>query len=564
MVDAGYRMSNSDEELVLDTMLLFDQMQLIRSSFASQWQEIAQLIWPAHANTFFFGNYNMQGVKKTERQIDATGMLANHKFGAICDSLLTPRNQEWHQLAANDPYVMKDRATQLWFEQTGRSLFDERYAPHGNFTSQNQQNYRGLGAFGTMGLFIDEFDGRPAGNTRGIRYMAVPLGELYLTQNHQGLVDGVVRWFRLTGRQAWQRWGNKIPEAIRVSRDKGSEQPFDFLHRVWARTDDYDPTAALTPQGKPWGSCYIAMTGRCLLQHGGYYTFPYSIGRYEQGPGEFYGRSPAMMVLPALKSLNDMKVTSMKVGHRNADPVLLTTDDGLVDPTLRPGTFMKGGMSSEGRRLIDVLPNGNYEVSVEQRQEEATLINDAFLVNLFQILTETPQMTATEVIERTNEKGILLAPTVGRQQSEYLGPLIDRELDILSRLNLLPPMPPRLREAQGSYKVVYTSPLSRAMRAQEAAGFMRTLEVAHQVAAATGDASVYDPFNLEVAIPQVAEINGVKPSWMATPQEIAQKKQARAKAQQQQMQVQAAPAQAAMMKAETDRQSKMMQQAGPA
>lgn len=43
------------------------------------------------------------------------------------------------------------------------------------------------------------------------------------------------------------------------------------------------------------------------------------------------------------------------------------------------------------------------------------------LVTLFQILTETPQMTAAEVVERTNEKGILLAPTVGRQQSEYLG-----------------------------------------------------------------------------------------------------------------------------------------------
>src|SRR4029077_1707786 len=102
--------------------------------------------------------------------------------------------------------------------------------------------------------------------------------------------------------------------------------------------------------------------------------------------------------------------------------------------------------------------------------EERTLIGDAFLVTLFQILTETPQMTATEVIERTNEKGILLAPTVGRQQSEYLGPMIERELDVLGAQGLLPPMPPRLKEAKGEYQVVYTSPFSRAMRAQEAAG----------------------------------------------------------------------------------------------
>ena len=78
-------------------------------------------------------------------------------------------------------------------------------------------------------------------------------------------------------------------------------------------------------------------------------------------------------------------------------------------------------------------------------------------------------MTATEVIERTTEKGILLAPTVGRQQSEYLGPLIERELDLLAQMRLLDPMPPQLRErAPRIYETVYTSPLSRAARAQEA------------------------------------------------------------------------------------------------
>src|ERR1700692_2198488 len=104
---------------------------------------------------------------------------------------------------------------------------------------------------------------------------------------------------------------------------------------------------------------------------------------------------------------------------------------------------------------------------------ERALVNDAFLVTLFQILTESPQMTATEVIERTQEKGILLAPTVGRQQSERLGPQIHRELDVLASQGLLLPMPPALREAKGAYSIVYTSPLSRAMREQEAAGFWR-------------------------------------------------------------------------------------------
>jgi hypothetical protein len=51
-------------------------------------------------------------------------------------------------------------------------------------------------------------------------------------------------------------------------------------------------------------------------------------------------------------------------------------------------------------------------------------------------------MTATEVLERTREKGALLAPTTGRQQSKALGPMIEGELEILARAGALPELPP--------------------------------------------------------------------------------------------------------------------------
>jgi len=207
-------------------------------------------------------------------------------------------------------------------------------------------------------------------------------------------------------------------------------------------------------------------------------------------------------------------------------------------------------VSSEGRLLVQPLPAGNIQVNEKMMEHEAALINDAFLVTLFQILTETPQMTATEVIERTNEKGILLAPTVGRQQSEYLGPLIDRELDVLAAQNLLPPMPPRLREAQGEYQVVYTSPLARAQRAQEAAGFIRTVETVKELVNITQDASLLDPFDFLTAIPEIAAIQAVPERWMAGPDEMAAKQQARDRSNAQKAQIQAMPAQAAMMKAQ--------------
>lgn len=539
-----------EDELVAETISTFTQLALYRNTLAGQLEEVARLVLPEYRNTFFYGNYNWPGQKKTENQIDATGMMANHRFAAICDSLLTPRNMTWHTLSASNPDVAKDRQASLWYERATRTLFQHRYAATANFMGQNHANYLALGAFGTHAMFIDAFDDAFRGPI-GLRYISVPLGELFIRQNHQGLVDEVIRWFRYTAKQAFQAFGpERFPENLKPSLLANSETVYDFLHHVKVNKD-YDPKA-IGQRGMRFSSCYVSVTGRVLVREGGYYSFPFSVGRYLQFPGETMGRGPAMLVLPSLKTLNLEKQIFLKTGHRAADPVLLIGDDGLVDSmSLRPGAKNSGGVNSAGKPLVHILPTGEIQISKEMMDEERALINDAFLVSLFQILVDTPAMSATEVIERTNEKGILLAPTVGRQQDEYLGPMIDRELDILQRQRLLPPMPGILREARGEYQTVYTSPLSKASRAQEAAGFMRAVESSLAVVNATQDPSHLDVYDFDAAGIAIADIQGVPPSYMSSPKQIAQKRAMRAKAAQQQAQIQALPAQAAMMKAQT-------------
>ena len=139
---------------------------------------------------------------------------------------------------------------------------------------------------------------------------------------------------------------------------------------------------------------------------------------------------------------------------------------------------------------------------------------------------------------------------MGRQQSEYLGPLIHRELDLLVHLHLLPPMPPRLREAQGEYEVVYTSPLSLAMKAGQVAGFMRTLESVKELVAITGDHSLLVPFAFQRAIPAIARSQAVPEDWMSSPEEMAASIKSLQDQQAMQQKIQAMPAQAAMMKAQ--------------
>ena len=139
--------SQREIECVDKSMRLFSQLTTYRNQgFAGQWEEVASLIEPGAVNTFYYGNYNTPGMKKTQRQIDATGMMANARFAAICDSLLTPSNMIYQRVALSDTDLMKDRKVRLWCEVATNVLHAERYAPTANFAAQNHANFRSLGA----------------------------------------------------------------------------------------------------------------------------------------------------------------------------------------------------------------------------------------------------------------------------------------------------------------------------------------------------------------------------------------------------------------------------------
>lgn len=546
-VSAPFAKKNSLEEEEKAQQLIQDYNYLfgLRGNWNNHWTEIAQRIWPQHAYLFQnLSQLTQQGDKRNFEIYDSTGLLALQRFAAILDSLLTPRNQYWHQLVPDDPLLMRDKATRIWFEKANQVLFDQRYNPHTNFASQNQLQYKSLGAYGTGSMFIDDLAGY-----KGLRYKNIHLAETYLQENHQGIIDRACRAFILTARQALQKFGkDRVSQDIADSAATQPDRPYYFIHWVMPR-EDRDPFRK-DFKGMEYASYYVAIQGNKILAEGGYRTFPYAISRYEQAPNEAYGRSPAMDVLPAIKTLNEEKKVMLKAGHRALDPVLLAHDDGIVDGfSLIPGDINPGGITKDGRMLVQALPVGNIPEGKELMEDERKLINDTFLVNLFQILIETPEMTATEVMERTREKGILLAPTIGRQQSEYLGPMIDRELDILSRQGLIPSQPRLLKSAKGQYKVVYDSPISRAQKAERVSGAMRTLEAFSTYAQATGDPQVLDTINMNVAGPQIAEAYGVPASWMNTPEEVMAIREKRQQMMAQQTAIQAAPALAGLAKA---------------
>lgn len=475
-----------------------------RLNWLNWWQEIAYRVMPSSA-TFTVDAY--EGQRRSERQFSGRPVTANERFSAVMEDLMTPRNQQWHGLGPEEDDLEDDQAVKVFLEKLNRGLFTQRYRPEANFASQKSQGYASIGAFGNSCMFIDEDVGV------GSRYRQIFMKEVLWAQNHAGMIDTVYRCFKMEARQIVQRFGDKnLPPKVKAAIDKNDEfKEFDLIHCVAPNEERIESRKDY--QGMPWSSYYLAIDDKHIIENSGYTSFPYAIGRYMLAPNEVYARSPAMGCWGAILTINEEKKSIMRAGQQAVEPTLLLSDDGALDSfNMRGHALNYGALSSDGVPLVQPLKMGaDIPLGLELMEAEGIEIDDSFLITIFKVLTEHPEMTATQVMEIAQQKAALIAPVMGRQVSEDLGPQIHREIDIFAKQHknaeLMQQMPDSLRESGGLYKVIYTSPLARAMRAQDGVAIMRTFE-------ALGQAIQIDPasaFIMDVpgSVREIAEINGV-------------------------------------------------------
>jgi len=129
-------------------------------------------------------------------------------------------------------------------------------------------------------------------------------------------------------------------------------------------------------------------------------------------------------------------------------------------------------------------------------------------------------MTATQVVETLQKEGVLISPIAGRRETEKLGPMGERELDLLLRADQIDPMPEEVREAGAGPRVTMTNPLSRMARAEEVSGFTRLVEIGIQAASA-GAPQALKVINFEQGMRDTAEVLGVRSSHIYSPDELA-------------------------------------------
>ena len=530
MVDA----SNSDP-VAVDIIKRADKAKADRSLFDAQFEQISRYVLP-RADGFF--TKRPKGSRKGEFVFDSTAQLALPSFAAAIESLVIPRTQKYHGFRPSDPALLNNLTVMSYLEALRDLVFRIRYSARANFASQASEVFMSLGAFGTGGLLVED------GMSRGILYRSIPLSQLYLIEDAWGFIIGFYWRYMLTVRQAIDKFGrDALPEKITQHFATDPEREFEFIFHV-CKNDERD-VSNVGHKGMAFCAYDVCVDSKTILKEGGYRTFPLAVSRYTVSPGEVYGRSPAWDALADIKTLNEMSKTALRAGQLAADPPWLTADVDSMNPfAMRPGAINSGYMNERGEVLAkSAAPQGDHRFTLEMMEQRRQQINRSFLITLFQILVETPEMTATEAMLRAQEKGALLAPTMGRQQSEFLGTIILREIDILAQAGVieaaLGPMPEELANAGGALDIEYDSPLTRAQRAEEGVGVLRTLETVGTIA--QYDESVLEEVNYKRALKVVADANGAPLAMFNTPEEKQMIAAAKQQAQDMQLALQAAP-----------------------
>lgn len=501
-----------------------------RQTWEDHWQDILDYVMPRKADVTFVRS---KGEKRTEVLFDSTAITANNLLAASLHGTLTSPSLPWFSLKLRDEVLMENRDVQLWLEDSARRMYDTFNET--NFNTEVHELYLDLTSIGTGALFVEEAtDGFEKG---AIHFNTLHIAEYFISENVNGKVDTLYRKYKLTARQAIQEFGeeNVGEKIIEASKTKPDKQ-FNFIHAV-EPTIDYERAMGKAETKLPFHSCHVCVEDKMKVRTGGYNEFPYLVPRWSKATGEIFGRSPSYNALPDIKTLNKAVEIGLKAWAKAIDPPLLVQDDGVIGRVRMTPAGITVVRSDGAIKPLQI--GSNWQITDMKENALRTAIRQAYYSDQLQ-LQEGPQMTATEVQVRYELMQRLLGPTLGRFQSEFLNPLIERVFGIMVRANAFMPTP----EIMGERKmdIEYVGPLARSQRMEESIAIERLYQLAMNVGQI--DPAIMDNINHDEAIRLRAKLLGVPKTVLRGRDEVEGMREAKAQAQQDMMQQQMAQQQA--------------------
>lgn len=506
----------------------FTALQSERKTRDATLQQVAYYCLPYKA--YITRQKVVKGERLPSDIYDSTAIDSAVILAAAIHGYLTNPSSRWFTLKMQDPKMQDNANVRNWLKQVENRMYD--ILNDSNFNQQINELYLDMGVFGTGVMFCEEDD------EDVVRFACRPINEIFIVEDSRERVKTIFRWFRFTTLQAIDAFGDKAgPQVREAFNKKDFTRQFEFLHHICPR---YKRSAGKTDaKNKPFASYYISMADKIFVKEGGYDEFPAFVPRYNKVSDDAYGYSPAVICLADIKMLNKTQETFVRAGEKAIDPPLVLPHDGFILP-------IKLNAAALNYRLPGTTPTDKIEQLPQSQglpftmdwikyQQEA--IKRKFHTDLFLMLIDSGDMTATEVMQRVQEKMLILGPTIGRLMTELLNPMIHRVFAIMMRRpGLIPPPPAGLQNA--NYVVDYVSPLAQAQKSVDTQSITSLLQIIQQIVEFVPGAQY--KLNSNKAIDHLADVLGTPPDVINDDETAAALAQEAQKQQMQEMQLQQA------------------------
>lgn len=482
----------------------YNDLKSDRQTWDSHWREIAEQVYPRRDD---FDTKRAVGEKRMTKVFDSTPIQANELLASGMVGLNINPATTWFR---PDTEGMDDEAKR-WLTAASDTMLNEINSPQSGFYTAAYEYFLEFGAFGTAGIFITEGEGN-----EGLLFQSRALSEIAISEGPQGQIDTVYRRFEWPAHRIFARWRDKSGKAVKDSLKKDKpDTKFFIIHAIQPRKDRDDTKR--NALNLPFEEAYVVERDEHLLEEGGYNEFPLPVGRFYKSPMETYGRSPAMTALPDIKMLNEVMKTTIKAAQKSVDPPIIVPSEGFINPVRTvPGgvNIFDTANGGTAATAIGQFPSANPGIGIDFVNMLQDRIRSIFFVDQLQF-SGGPQMTATEVLQRTEEKLRLMGPILGRVQTEFLGPVLNRVFGILFRQGKFGEPPESL---PAKFEFEYTSQINMAQMQQEANGFIRAVDVLGPLLQLS-PTLLTDNLNGDKMVRDTLEMFGVSPNKFSEEQE---------------------------------------------
>ena len=522
----GENISSTTDARAEKVIKRFDRLKSNRSNWDQVWQEVLKYVVPRKA--WVTRTRETAGERTDDDLYDTTARRANQILAAGFHGNMTNPATKWFNLRLQDPALNRVAEVKSWLADSENKVLDVLNST--NFNDQIHETYIDLGSIGTSCLLVEEDP------IDIVRFTAVFIEEVVIDEDAHGRVTTVYRKFKMSAKAAYELWKERSgPKTLELMKDDKWDEKVTFIHCVSPR--ETRDTFSQRSVDMPFESLHVEVDSRKTIAEGGFNEFPYMVARFNKVAGDMYGYSPGVILLPDIKMVNAMSKTLIKAAQKIVDPPLIMPHDGFLLPLKTvPGGINYKLSGNAADRIEPLETKGNIPIGRDMINDYKQAIHNGYFTDLFMLLADRKNMTATEVQERVAEKMVMLGPVVGRLHSEMLDPIINRVFGVLLRRGILLEPPEAL---QGRELVVeYVSPLALAQRREAVTSVSSLLQMTGGIAQFIPE--VIDKINGDMVIDEAAEIFGVSPEIIRDAEQVANIREGRAKQQQEQRQLELA------------------------